>query len=137
MDTKSVHDASDTNLYTLTSSPYEIESQENPHSNDEDDSRTIYNTQIDFSDFIGLIPKDQVQGIVSNYLQNDEEVRHAYSYLQSKEFINTKQQILKLPEMAEFLRFVNQSGFDVLAFLDSVFAITSEPDTIGKYFLDK
>lgn len=132
-----MHDASDTNLYTLTSSPYEIESAENPHSNDEDDSRTIYNTQIDFSDFIGLIPKDQVQGIVSNYLKNDEEVRHAYSYLQSKEFINTKQQILKLPEMAEFLRFVNQSGFDVLAFLDSVFAITSEPDTIGKYFVYK
>lgn len=121
-------DASATNLYT--SSPFEEEG----YQTDEDDEQQTYNKgQIDFSDFIELIPKDEVQGIVSNYLQNDEEVRHAYSYLQSIEFSNTKQQILRLPEMEQFLKFANQSGFDVLSFLDAIFAITAEPTVISEY----
>ncbi|KAL5285643.1 hypothetical protein ACFFRR_007373 [Megaselia abdita] len=127
LDTKTVHDASVTNLYTFTPSPYD-EGDSFSDENDDDDGSTTYNGRIDFSDFIGLIPKEQVQGIISNYLRNDEEVRHAYSYLQSNEFSAKKAEILQLPEIVSFLKFFNQSGFEVLKLLNAVFTISSGID---------
>lgn len=124
MDTKTVHDASATNLYTFTPSPYD-EGDSSSDDTIDDDETITYTARIDFSDFIELIPKEQVQGIISNYLQNDEEVRHAYSYLQSNEFSTTKAEILQLPEIENFLRFFNQSGFEILKVLDDIFTITA------------
>lgn len=129
LDTKTVHDASVTNLYTFTSSPYDEGDSSFDVDDDNDDDTTTYNGPIDFSDFIELIPKEQVQSIISNYLQNDEEVRHAYSYLQSNEFALTKAEILKLPEIENFLKFFDRSGLTVLPLLNAIFSITAEPQT--------
>lgn len=84
---------------------------------------------IDMSPFIALIPTRQVQQIVSNYYRNDAEVQRAYGFLNSGSFAEKKQQLIQLPEVLAFTRYLNASGLDVLKLVRTVVQTISPPST--------
>ncbi|XP_064543584.1 protein G12 [Drosophila montana] len=79
---------------------------------------------IDMSAFVALIPARQVQAIVANYYRHDKEVQRAYAFLSSEFFAEMKQQILQLPEVLAFTRYLNASGLDVLKLTQTVVQAT-------------
>uniref|UniRef100_A0A0K8VYL2 Protein G12 n=1 Tax=Bactrocera latifrons TaxID=174628 RepID=A0A0K8VYL2_BACLA len=79
---------------------------------------------IDMSDFISLIPTEEVKSIATNYYNNDAEVRRAYAYLSGPDFIALRQHIVASPEVGAFLQYLNVSGFDVLKFVSSIANLT-------------
>ncbi|XP_034477064.1 uncharacterized protein LOC117783659 [Drosophila innubila] len=86
-------------------------------------------TPIDMSPFIALIPTRQVQQIVSNYYRNDAEVQRAYGFLNSAYFAQKKQQLIQLPEVLAFTRYLNASGLDVLKLVTNVMQTIGPPST--------
>ncbi|XP_069964246.1 uncharacterized protein [Bactrocera oleae] len=79
---------------------------------------------IDMSDFVSLIPTEEVKSIATNYYNNDAEVRRAYAYLSGPDFIALRQHIVASPEVGAFLQYLNVSGFDVLKFISAVTNLT-------------
>lgn len=79
---------------------------------------------IDMSDFVALIPTEEVKSIATNYYNNDAEVRRAYAYLSGADFIALRQHIVASPEVGAFLQYLNVSGFDVLKFVAAVANLT-------------
>lgn len=82
---------------------------------------------INMTDFVTLIPADEVKSIVANYYRNDPEVQRAYAYLSGREFAELKQRIIMVPEMSSFLRYLNASGLDVIGFLYTITNLTTKP----------
>ncbi|XP_022222091.2 uncharacterized protein LOC111073859 isoform X1 [Drosophila obscura] len=74
---------------------------------------------IDLSAFVALIPAREVQSIASHYYHHDAEVQRAYAFL-STSFVAIKHQMLQLPEVLAFTRYLNASGLDVLKIMDSL-----------------
>ncbi|XP_039955872.1 uncharacterized protein LOC120771756 [Bactrocera tryoni] len=79
---------------------------------------------IDMSDFVSLIPSEEVKSIATNYYNNDAEVRRAYAYLSGSDFIALRQHIVASPEVGAFLQYLNVSGFDVLKFVSAIANLT-------------
>ncbi|KAH8413828.1 hypothetical protein KR222_009001, partial [Zaprionus bogoriensis] len=69
---------------------------------------------IDMSAFLALIPREQVQAIVSKFYDGDREVQRAYVYFRSASFAEQQRQQLRLPEVQALLRYLNASGLDIL-----------------------
>ncbi|KAH8269445.1 hypothetical protein KR018_003072 [Drosophila ironensis] len=78
------------------------------------------NQSIDLSAFVALIPVQQVQAIASHYYHHDAEVQRAYAFLSSSYFKDIKRQILQLPEVVAFMRYLNATGFDVIKVVQSL-----------------
>ncbi|XP_034652055.1 uncharacterized protein LOC117891008 [Drosophila subobscura] len=83
---------------------------------------------IDLSAFVALIPAREVQSIASHYYHHDAEVQRAYTFL-STSFVAIKHQMLQLPEVLAFTRYLNASGLDVIKIMDSL-AKASKPSTL-------
>ncbi|XP_017149611.1 uncharacterized protein LOC108160256 [Drosophila miranda] len=83
---------------------------------------------IDLSAFVALIPAREVQSIASHYYHHDAEVQRAYTFL-STSFVAIKHQMLQLPEVLAFTRYLNASGLDVLKIMDSL-AKASKPSSL-------
>ncbi|KAH8401689.1 hypothetical protein KR009_007392 [Drosophila setifemur] len=81
---------------------------------------TPANHSIDLSDFVALIPVQEVQSIAAHYYHHDAEVQRAYAFLSSSYFADIKRQILQLPEVLAFMRYLNATGFDVLKIMQSL-----------------
>ncbi|KAH8319600.1 hypothetical protein KR074_001865 [Drosophila pseudoananassae] len=81
---------------------------------------TPANQSIDLSAFVALIPVQEVQSIAAHYYHHDAEVQRAYAFLSSSYFSDIKRQILQLPEVVAFMRYLNATGFDVLKVVESV-----------------
>ncbi|XP_002050846.2 uncharacterized protein [Drosophila virilis] len=86
---------------------------------------------IDMSAFVALIPARQVQAIADNYYRHDKEVQRAYAFLSSEFFAEMKQQILQLPEVLAFTRYLNASGLDVLKLTQTVVQATKATTTLA------
>ncbi|XP_067630428.1 uncharacterized protein [Eurosta solidaginis] len=86
---------------------------------------------IDMSDFVSLIPAEEVKSIATNYYNNDAEVKRAYAYLSGNDFIALRQQIVASPEVGTFLQYLNVSGFDVLKFVSDIINLT-RVESIGR-----
>lgn len=87
-------------------------------------------TPIDMSVFVELIPTRQVQAIVSDFYRHDAEVQRAYGFLNSANFAEKKQQLIQLPEVLAFTRYLNASGLDVLKLVKSVMQAVDLPITV-------
>ncbi|XP_053965213.1 uncharacterized protein LOC128867763 [Anastrepha ludens] len=81
-------------------------------------------SSIDMSDFVSLIPAEEVKSIAANYYHNDAEVRRAYAYLSGRDFVALRQHIVASPEVGAFLQYLNVSGFDVLKFVNAIVNLT-------------
>ncbi|EDV37735.2 uncharacterized protein Dana_GF13599 [Drosophila ananassae] len=81
---------------------------------------TPANQSIDLSAFVALIPVQEVQSIAAHYYHHDAEVQRAYAFLSSSYFSDIKRQILQLPEVVAFMRYLNATGFDVLKVVQSL-----------------
>ncbi|KAL7737646.1 hypothetical protein ACLKA6_007754 [Drosophila palustris] len=82
---------------------------------------------IDMSAFVALIPTRQVQAIVKNYYSHDAEVQRAYGFLNTAYFAERQQQLVQLPEVLAFTRYLNASGLDVLKLLKTVLQTIGPP----------
>lgn len=102
--------------------PHEIELQ--PDIND-DEVTPLNVTPLDLSDFLSLIPATKVKTIVNHYYHNDPEVQRAHAFMSSRDFLMLKQHIVAIPEMSAFLRYLNNSGLDLVKFVTALTNLTS------------
>ncbi|KAM7342763.1 uncharacterized protein ACRADG_010048 [Cochliomyia hominivorax] len=101
--------------------PHEIELQ--PDINEEVTPLNV--TPLDLSDFLSLIPATKVKTIVNHYYHNDPEVQRAHAFMSSRDFLMLKQHIVAVPEMSAFLRYLNNSGLDLVKFVTALTNLTS------------
>ncbi|XP_037819653.1 probable serine/threonine-protein kinase drkD [Lucilia sericata] len=101
--------------------PHEIELQ--PDINEEVTPLTV--TPLDLSDFLSLIPATKVKTIVNHYYHNDPEVQRAHAFMSSRDFLMLKHHIIAVPEMSAFLRYLNNSGLDLVKFVTALTNLTS------------
>ncbi|XP_065368993.1 phospholipase D C [Calliphora vicina] len=101
--------------------PHEIELQ--PDINEE--VTPLHVTPLDLSDFLSLIPATKVKTIVNHYYHNDPEVQRAHAFMSSRDFFMLKQHIIAVPEMSAFLRYLNNSGLDLVKFVTALTNLTS------------
>ncbi|XP_055379785.1 uncharacterized protein LOC129610957 isoform X2 [Condylostylus longicornis] len=87
----------------------------------------INTTQIDFSDFIALIPADDVRDIFRLYYRKDKEVQRAYAYLNSKDFLELKNKILAITEVNILIKYLRKFGFDIINFLQTITKLVGDP----------
>ncbi|XP_017488719.1 PREDICTED: uncharacterized protein LOC108376968, partial [Rhagoletis zephyria] len=85
---------------------------------------------VDVSDFVSLMPAEEVKSIAANYYHNDAEVRRAYAYLSGPDFVALRQRIVASPEVGAFLQYLNVSGFDVLKFVSAIANLTIIEDNM-------
>lgn len=64
-------------------------------------SRNTYGLKEDIDDFLNLLPRAEIAGIVLDYLANDAEVQGAYEFILSDEFKNLLYDIEGIKEYQE------------------------------------
>ncbi|KAI9583562.1 hypothetical protein GQX74_005310 [Glossina fuscipes] len=96
--------------------------------NSNDNANAPIITPLDLSDFLALIPAQRVQNIIRYYYHNDPEVKRAYSFMSSSEFARLKEHIIAVPEMSAFLRYLNNSGLDLVKFVNAIANLTNKID---------
>nr|ABV44704.1 PpMVP1 [Phlebotomus papatasi] len=74
--------------------------------------------QQDFEDFLALVPVDDLVKLGVDYLMNDKEFQATFAYLQGTEFAKVWEKFFKVKEVKEVLKFVEDAGLDVFAFLN-------------------
>uniref|UniRef100_UPI00035AC992 Green fluorescent protein n=1 Tax=Blattella germanica TaxID=6973 RepID=UPI00035AC992 len=85
------------------------------------------NLQDDLQDFLALIPVDQIIAIATDYLANDAEVQAAVAYLQSDEFETIVVALDALPELQNFLNFLEANGLNAIDFLNGIHDLLGIP----------
>ncbi|GAB0091784.1 Insect allergen-related [Sergentomyia squamirostris] len=83
--------------------------------------------QQDIDDFLDLIPKEEVQNLTQKFYYGDGEVRFAYAYCQSDEFLALREKILNLPEVKDFLNYLNESGLNLVELVNKLAKIVGPP----------
>ncbi|XP_011299770.1 uncharacterized protein [Fopius arisanus] len=80
-------------------------------------SSPLYQTRSltdDFDDFVSLLPLDKIVPIVQEYLQHDKEVQRVVEYVKTEEFKKLVTLIEGIPDVVEFVKYLQESGFDVI-----------------------
>uniref|UniRef100_A0A1B0AB34 Protein G12 n=1 Tax=Glossina pallidipes TaxID=7398 RepID=A0A1B0AB34_GLOPL len=110
----------------LSTKAFDVTMTTTMNSNDNANAPII--TPLDLSDFLALIPAQRVQNIIRHYYHNDPEVKRAYSFMSSSEFARLKEHIIAVPEMSAFLRYLNNSGLDLVKFVNAIANLTNKID---------
>lgn len=78
------------------------------------------NLQSDLNDFLELIPADEIKEKLDEYYRNDDDVRHIYEYLSSKEFYELGKHLLEMQHVKEVLQYFNRKGFNIKSLVRKV-----------------
>uniref|UniRef100_A0A1L8DR69 Putative microvillar protein with insect allergen related repeat n=1 Tax=Nyssomyia neivai TaxID=330878 RepID=A0A1L8DR69_9DIPT len=87
----------------------------------------------DIDDFVDLIPKEEIQNLTRNYFFGDSEVRFAYEYCQSEEFHALREKIVNLPEVKDFLVYLNDSGLNLVELVNKLAGIVGPPQPVDSF----
>uniref|UniRef100_A0A6V7I5S7 Protein G12 n=1 Tax=Bracon brevicornis TaxID=1563983 RepID=A0A6V7I5S7_9HYME len=74
----------------------------------------------DLDDFLGLLPVEDILPLVQEYLENDEEVKHAVEYVKSENFKKLLQEIESIDDVVEFLKYLEESGLEVIELIEKL-----------------
>lgn len=80
--------------------------------------------------FLGLVDANKIQNMTAEAYLESRAVRDASNFLASREFLDAKDKLLEAPEVQEFIKFLNQSGLNVVRFVRKVGNRTGIPVTI-------
>lgn len=81
--------------------------------------------------FLSLVASEKIQNMTAEAYLESRAVRDASNFLRSREFIDAKDKLLEAPEVQEFVKFLNQSGLNVVRFVRKVGNRTGIPVTIN------
>ncbi|XP_012533098.1 uncharacterized protein LOC105834848 [Monomorium pharaonis] len=84
--------------------------------------------QEELLDFLELVPADQVQDIVINYVIADEKVQNALAYLFTPEFQSLLRDIEALKEFDALVTYLQEAGLPVIEALQEVHRILGMED---------
>ncbi|XP_055690490.1 uncharacterized protein LOC129793967 isoform X2 [Lutzomyia longipalpis] len=98
-----------------------------PEPRDETKQASKLDLKQDIDDFLDLIPKEEIQNLTRKYYFGDSEVRFAYEYCQSDEFLALREKILNLPEVRDFLKYLNDSGLNLVELVNKLAGIVGPP----------
>lgn len=80
--------------------------------------------------FLALIPSDKIQNMTAEAYLESAVAREASNFLRTREFRDAKDKLLEAPEVQEFVKFLNQSGLNLIRFVRKVGNRTGIPVTI-------
>lgn len=80
--------------------------------------------------FLTLVPADKVQNMTAEAYLESAAVREASNFLRTREFRDAKDKLLDAPEVQAFVKFLNQSGLNLVRFVRKVGRLTGVPVTI-------
>lgn len=110
---------------------------ESPSSSSEEttevaDEENTVNTPLETSleRFLELIPSDKIKNMTAEAYLESAAVREASNFLRSREFRDAKDKLLEASEVQEFVKFLNQSGLNLIRFVRKVASRTGIPVTI-------
>ncbi|XP_059615415.1 uncharacterized protein LOC132260981 [Phlebotomus argentipes] len=98
-----------------------------PESREEVKNPGKFDLRQDIDDFLDLIPKEEVKNLTRRYYFGDQEVRFAYEYCQSEEFLALREKILNLPEVTDFLKYLNESELNLVELVNKLARIVGPP----------
>lgn len=98
-----------------------------PESREDTKNSGKFDLQQDIDDFLDLIPKVEIQNLTRRYYFGDNEVRFAYEYCQSEEFLALREKILNLVEVKDFLKYLNESGLNLVELVNKLATIVGPP----------
>lgn len=90
------------------------------------------NTALETSmeNFLGLIPAEKIRNMSAVAYLSSDATRESFNFLRSREFLDAKDKLLQAAEVQEFVKFLNQSGLNVVRFVRKVSNLTGIPATI-------
>ncbi|XP_034937882.1 uncharacterized protein [Chelonus insularis] len=74
----------------------------------------------DLIDFLNLLPQDKIIEIFFEYLANDDEVKFVVEYVQTAEFHELVKAIEAVPEVVNFVNYLEESGLRVYDFVNKI-----------------
>lgn len=80
--------------------------------------------------FLGLIPVEKIRNMSAVAYLSSDATRESFNFLRSREFLDAKDKLLQASEVQEFVKFLNQSGLNVVRFVRKVSNLTGIPATI-------
>ncbi|XP_043482077.1 uncharacterized protein LOC122511091 isoform X2 [Leptopilina heterotoma] len=92
-----------------------------PISNDELQSSLFASgLENDLNDFLALVPVEEVEGIVLEYLSHDADFQQTLEYLVSKDFTSLILEIEAMPDVKAFIKYLHDSGLNVYKYLNQL-----------------
>ncbi|XP_051166231.1 uncharacterized protein LOC127284686 isoform X2 [Leptopilina boulardi] len=91
-----------------------------PIDNESSSSLLSSGLEKDLKDFLALVPVQEIQEIVLEYLSNDADFQETLEYLVSKEFTSLVLEIEAMQDVKVFLKYLHDSGLDVYNLLNQL-----------------
>ncbi|XP_001661186.2 protein G12 [Aedes aegypti] len=79
--------------------------------------------QDDFSEFVELLPFDEIVDVTINYFLTDKDVQQALQYLLGPEFSAIWDQVFALKEVRDVLDYLEEAGVEAYAFFNDIAAL--------------
>ncbi|XP_033212189.1 uncharacterized protein LOC117169791 [Belonocnema kinseyi] len=74
----------------------------------------------DLEDFLALIPKEEIEEIVLDYLSSDEDFQAALEYVLSDAFKSLIVEVESINEVKAFFKYLHESGLDVYTLINQI-----------------
>lgn len=115
---------------TESSASASEESTETANDHQEEDLGVDTPLEASLGSFLELVPAPKIQNMTTKAYLDSSVVREASNFLRSPEFRDAKEKLLEAPEVQEFVKFLNQSGLNLIRFVRKVGRSTGIPVTV-------
>lgn len=124
-------------LAILVNSSYAAPVTDNSTSSSEETTEVIEQEEapltaleLSLESFLAQIPSEKIQNMTATMYLESAVAREASNFLRSREFLDAKDKLLEASEVQEFVKFLNQSGLNLVRLVRKVGCRTGIPVTI-------
>lgn len=112
---------------TTTINPDSSSSEETVEVIDQEIETESTALEMSLEKFLDIVPSETIRELSTESYLKSAGVRNCFNFLRSLEFRDAKDKLLQAPEVQEFVKYLNQSGVNVVRFVRKVSSRTGIP----------